>query len=78
MRTDISLSLESFLLKEIYPAIPDCQDNCTVHSIQMIGHVLILIESYKLYASGIPKTMARFSVFLEEIGLRSHYTQGLL
>lgn len=46
----------------------------------MIGHVLILIESYKLYASGIPKTMARFSDFLEEIGLGSHYTQcyGLL
>lgn len=41
-------------------------------SFQIVGSVLKLIESYKLYASRVPKTIAKFSDLLEEIiGLAS-------
>lgn len=41
----------------------------------MLGNVFKLIESYKLYASRVPKTIAKFSDLLEEIiGRASQYT----
>lgn len=61
------------LLKEIYPGIPNFQDSMVLFS--NVGKCVKINRIKKLYASRVPKTIAKFSDLLEEvIGLESQYT----